>query len=165
MIRGFFLILLFLLLAFFSENYVRSLEKLKEEITVRSELKGVEIQLYGEKGLEWRIQGKTLTYADNQVVINEPVIRTQDYTITSEKLYMNKKTRKGRLEGNVEIRGPNLYLRTTNAYIDLVKNISWGYNELILRKDTNVIKGRGFKIFFKPFKVQINEVESIHTTS
>jgi len=165
MLKGFILISLFLVFVLISENYVRSLEKLKGEKTVRSELKDVEIFLYGERGLEWRIKGKSLTYVGSDVVINEPIISTNAYTITSKRFYMNKYTRKGRLEGTVEIRGPEFYLKTENAYIDLVKNTAWGYGNLILRKGTNVIKGRGFKIFFKPFKVHINEVESIHSTS
>jgi len=163
MIKGILLILAFLLFSLISESYVRSLEKLKGEREVKSELREVEIQLYGKKGLEWKIQGTTLTYVSSHVVVKNPVIRTENYTITSERLYMDRNSRRGRLEGKVEIRGPNLYLRTLNAYVDLVKNVAWGYERLILRKDSNVIRGRGFKIFFKPFKVHINEVESIHT--
>ncbi|HID65988.1 MAG TPA: hypothetical protein EYP32_03850 [Aquificaceae bacterium] len=163
MVKGVLLILLFVALAFLFEVYVKKYKAIENVKIVKSEVLEVLISLYGNKGTEWIVKGEKLFYQLSNLVIKDPEIKSGSYRILAGSLHLNKYSKKGILENGVEIFGPDLYLRTLNAYIDFEENTAWGYQELLLRRGGNLIKGKGFKIFFKPFKVIIDEVKSIHS--
>ncbi len=163
MLKGSFLILLFLLGVLFSEYYVRVYLSLEEYNLVRSNVENVLIKVFTDEGQIWNVKGKELIYEKGIAIIKRSVIQGGGYTIKAERLYLNRREKRGRLEGGVEIFGKDMYLRTTSAYVDFKKNEAWGYEDIILRKGKNVIRGKGFKISFKPFKVIIDEVKSIHS--
>lgn len=162
MIKGLLIVLLFLIGAGISEIYVKEFRKLRNVSLVKSELKEVELRIYGEKGLEWRIYGKKLLSVGRNVEIESPTILTEGYRIISQALSFNKASKRGILRGETELFGEELYVRTRNANIDFNKGVVWGKERIFLRRKGNVVRGRGFTITFKPFKVIINEVESTH---
>ncbi|NPB07607.1 MAG: hypothetical protein GXN96_01605 [Aquificae bacterium] len=162
MIRGLLILLLFLGGVALSEFYFKKFQALEGEKLVRSEVRDIEIKLYGEKGLEWVILGEKLFMEGSNLRIEKSVMLSGGYRIESEALLLNRKTRKGLLRGEVEITGEDLYLKTTDAYIDFGRSVAWGENRILLRRGGNIIRGRGFKIVFRPFRVTINEVESVH---
>ncbi len=162
MIKGFLIVIIFLLGVGLSEIYVKEFQKLKNISLVKSELKGVELRIYGEKGLEWKIYGKKLLSVGKNVEIESPTILTEGYRIISQSLSFNKANKKGVLKGETELFGEDLYVKTKDANIDFNKGVVWGKERIFLKRKGNVVKGRGFTITFKPFKVIINEVESTH---
>jgi len=164
MVKGVLLILLFVTLAFLFEVYVKKYKAIENVKIVKSEVIKVLISLYGNRSTEWIVKGEKLFYQLSNVIIKNPEIKSGNYRILAESLSLNKYSKRGILEKGVEIFGPDLYLQTLKAYIDFKENTAWGHREIILRRGGNLIKGRGFKIFFKPFKVIIDEVKSIHST-
>jgi len=162
MIKGLGILLLFLGGVTLSEFYFKKFQALEGEKFIRSEVRNIEIKLYGERGLEWIILGKTLFMEGSNLRIEKSVMLSGGYRIESDALLLNKHTKKGLLKGEVEITGEDLYLKTKDAYIDFTKSVAWGKKELLLKRGGNIIKGRGFKIVFRPFRVTINEVESVH---
>ncbi|GAB6065909.1 LPS export ABC transporter periplasmic protein LptC [Aquifex pyrophilus] len=163
MLKGFLLIIFFLSGVLFSELYVKEYLSLEEYNLVRSKVEDVHIKVFTGEGKVWDVRGKELLYERGVAIVKKSVIRGGGYTIKAERLYLNRRKKKGKLEGNVEIFGEDMYLRTRTAYVDFKENRAWGYDEIILRKEKNVIRGKGFKISFKPFKVIIDEVKSIHS--
>ncbi len=162
MIKGFLIILLFLVGVGLSEIYVKEFQKLRNVSFVKSELKEVELKIYGEKGLEWKIYGEKLLSVGRRVEILKPLILTEGYRIISRKLLFNKANKKGILVGDTELFGKELYVKTRDAHIDFKRGTVKGRDRIFLRRKGNEIRGEGFTITFKPFKVIINEVESSH---
>ena len=162
MIKGILLIFFFLVGIVISEFYVREFQKLRNLSLVKSEVREIELRIYGKKGLEWKILGKKLFSFRGKVEIIKPIILTEGYKIISESLIFNRQEDTGFLKGNTELFGENLYVKTKDAFIDFKQGVVRGKEEIYLRRGENVVSGRGFTITFKPFKVIINEVESTH---
>ncbi len=165
MAKGFLIVLFFLLGAGLSEIYVKEFQKLKNVSLVKSELKDIELRIYGDEGLEWKIYGEEFLSVGKEIEIKKPTILTEGYRIISQGMVFNKDSKKGVLKGETELFGEELYVKTQNANIDFNRGIVWGEEKVFLKRKGNIIKGRGFTITFKPFKVIINEVESIHPTA
>ena len=165
MIKGLLIVFLFFAGVYLTEEYVKEFQKLKNVSLVKSELRGIELRIYGEKGLEWKIYGEKLLSIGKNVNIYKPTILTDGYTIKSQRLVFNKASKKGSLLGDTEVFGEDLYVKTKNASIDFNKGVVQGRERIFLKHKGSVVKGRGFTITFKPFKVIINEVESSHPTS
>lgn len=160
MVRGFLIVLIFLLGVGISERYVRGFEKLESASFVKSELKGVELRIYGEKGLEWKVYGERLLSIEEKVEVEGPLILTEGYKVASEGLTFDRANKGGVLKGTAEVFGEELYVRTRDANIDFNRGVVWGKEEIFLKFKGNTVRGKGFTINFKPFKVIINEVES-----
>ncbi len=162
-LKAFLIVISFLISVIIFHKYFKEISKVKSVSEVKSVVYGVEIRLYGQEKLEWIVEGKKLLLKGSNLKIEKPTIKTEGYLIKSEELFLNKFKKRGFLKGNVEIFGKDLYVRTDEAYIDFLKNKAWGNKKLVIRKEKNFVKGKGFEIHFKPFKMSINEVESIHT--
>ncbi|NPA32321.1 MAG: LPS export ABC transporter periplasmic protein LptC [Aquificae bacterium] len=148
-----------------SEAYLSVYERLREEKLTRSKLLRVVITLYGKRGAEWVIRGEELVYEGGKAVILRALVRGGEYTIRAKRLIFDRLSSRGLLEGDVEITGPDLYIKTERAFIDFKRNVAWGDGDVLVRRKGNLIRGRGFKIYFKPFRVILDEVKSVHPSS
>jgi len=165
LLKAFLPAALFVAAVALSELYVRSFLTLKTGGRLESVVYGVRMEVHGKEGLEWLVFGKEMRSLKDEVLLREAVLRTGPYTILSGELVLYRTRKKAELREGVEMFGPELYLKTEEALVDFNSSTVTGDGKLYLKRSSNEIRGRGFKIEFRPFRVTIYEVESLHPSS
>lgn len=160
---------LFLHLAFLSLSIasIGQVKKLGGRVDVslqeRSIAQGVSVKVFGEMGEEWRLEGEELLLFQGELWLHRVLLRSASgYLIKADSIVFSKDKNRGKIEGNVEIRGEALLVRMGSAFIDFNKNLLFGDGKVMVWKDANFIEGDSFEVHLRPLKVIIRGVRTKH---
>ncbi len=162
--RSLLVLTLFLVANVLSYLYV---ERLKDKVFVEREeigiAEGVRIRVFGEKALEWLIFGKTLISVGDEVSLSGVLMESSyGYSLRADSVFLNRESKKAKLQGTVDLRGEAFFVRTEEAVADLSKGKVYGKKGVKIWKDRNYVEGKSFEVRLKPFFVRVREVKTKH---
>ncbi|SHK51456.1 LPS export ABC transporter periplasmic protein LptC [Thermocrinis minervae] len=148
---------LFLFISKRIESYSLQVQKLEEQ--EMGYIENVQIKTYGNKGLEWTIEGEKLYLVQDILVFDKASLYSQDFVIKTQRAVLDRLSGQGTLIGEVEYHSKDTLMRTENAHIDLKEGKVWGDGEITIVEEGRTIKGRGYTINFRPLSVDLKKAE------
>ncbi len=124
-------------------------------------VKNIRMKVYGKEGVEWDVEGKVLSLMDRKVSLESPVFNSnRGDRISARRANVDRETGRGNLEGEVELRNAEIYVRTDRADFDLKNSVISGEGPIYVKEGDRVLRGNGFIIHLKPQRIIIRRVEA-----
>lgn len=117
----------------------------------------VRIRSYSQKGIEWTVEGKALRVEGPMVELSEALLNSENAVLKAKKAVINRDTKEGRLEGDVELESKEFRAFTQRAEFDLKEGKVWGKDRIKLVQNNSKVEGEGFEIHIKPLRVIIEK--------
>lgn len=160
-------LLLHVIFLFFCGVYFAYLNHLQDSAKVQTREKsiarGIHIKVFGKEGQEWDVKGRELVSLGKELNLLSALLKSSNgYTISADSVTLYRDRNISVLRGNVTIVGKELKVNTEEATVDFSKNLIFGDKPVIVRTGNTLIKGKGFKAYFRPFRVIISDVRTKH---
>jgi len=123
-------------------------------------LEGINIKVFGSKGIEWRIKGERARLENSLVLMEQVEFRSEDTLLVADKALVDRITGEGFLEGNVKLHTKEGMLGTERAEVKLKEGIAYGDGYIVLRDKNGVVEGVGWNLHVKPLKVIIKNAKA-----
>ena len=134
----------------------RVLPPKREEVGI---LEGINIKVFGGKGIEWHIKGERARLENSQVLMEQVEFLSEDTLLVADKALVDRITGEGFLEGNVNLYTREGTLGTERAEVKLKEGIAYGDGYIIFRNKNSVVEGVGWNLQVKPLKVIIKNAK------
>jgi len=134
----------------------RILPSKKEDVGI---LEGINIKVFGKKGVEWHVKGGKARLENSKVLMEQVEFQSEDTLLVADKALVDRITGEGFLEGNVKLYTKEGMLATNRAEVKLKEGIAHGDGHIIFKNENSIVQGVGWNLQVKPLRVIIRNAK------